>query len=75
MSLKNADISIFVLLKQIVCLIYPLYNLITFFKLYFEQYYDKIENFLKNNYFSVPYQKNTDVIIFKLAPRLQKVCD
>ena len=32
-SLKNTDISILVLLKWIVCLIYPLYNLITFLKL------------------------------------------
>ena len=43
--------------------------------MHFEQYYDKIENVLKNHYFSVPWHKNADVIKFLLAPRLQKVCD
>ena len=42
--------------------------------MHFEQYYDKIEN-VKNHYFSVPWQKNADVIKFLLGLRLQKVCD
>ena len=36
--------------------------------MYFEQYYDKIDNVLKNT-------ENTDAIKFSLRPRLQKVCD
>ena len=43
--------------------------------MHFEQYYDQIENALKNHCFSVPEQKFPDAIIFSLALRLQKVCD
>ena len=45
MSLKNADIIILVLLKLIACLVYPLYNVITFsyLPIHFEQYYDKLK--------------------------------
>ena len=43
--------------------------------MYFEQYYDKTENVLKNHYFSVSWQKNADVIKFSLVPRPQKVCN
>ena len=67
-----------VLLKLIACLIYLLYNLITFlnlFRTHFERYYDKIENVLKNHNFWYLSKQNSDVIKFLLAPRLQKVCD
>ena len=48
-SVKNADIGIFVLLKRMDCLIYPLYNLITFSKLISHAFltpfhYNKIES-------------------------------
>ena len=43
--------------------------------MHFEQYYDKLENVLKNNYFLLPSQKYADAIKFLLAARLQKVCD
>ena len=43
--------------------------------MHFEQYYNQIENVLKNHCFSVPEQKFPGAIIFSLALRVQKVCD
>ena len=39
--------------------------------MHFEQYYNKIENVLKNHYFSVSWQKNADVIEFTIG---QAIC-
>ena len=79
---KNAEISILVLLKWIVCPICPLYNLITFSKLILHvswtilwQNCKCLVNAVVNHYFLVPWLKNADVIKLWLAPRLQKVCD
>ena len=76
--LKNADISILVLLKWITCLIYPFYNLIIFPKFNSHAFWTILRwnwKCLEKSLLFGTLAKNAGVIKFSLASKLQNICD